>query len=367
MVAIGAAVGIAGILVLPLVVPGILLVAFGLVLAGPASRPLRRGREEGRRLLEQSAIPKKRTIIVGAGEVAQALARELEQTRRHVVIGFVEDGGQPGAELRILGTRDELLELAEQHGADQIIIAETPSWQQKLLERTMNTGRHRLEVQLVPSLYETAIGRLPRLRVSDIPLLSVSPWQRGRSYEGFRRAADVTFSLMALGLSAPLIGFAALAVKLTSRGPVLFRQDRVGMDGSPFVMFKLRTMFVDAERDGPSLCSGYDDSRLTSVGRLLRRTRLDEIPQFINVLRGEMSVIGPRPERPCFVQQFEQEIPGYRERHRIRPGITGLAQVNGSYLSNARVKLRYDLFYLYHRSIWLDLLILARTFGAMIH
>jgi exopolysaccharide biosynthesis polyprenyl glycosylphosphotransferase len=363
-VALGAAVALAG----GLILPGLLLAAVGLVLAGPSARPLRSRTAGEPRAAERSAARRKRTIIVGAGEVAQALARELEQGGRHEVIGFVEDAPPPGGStLRILGPRDQLLELAEELAAEQVIIAEAPSWQQKLLERTMNGSAKGLELQLVPSLYETAIGRLPGGRISDIPLLCVSPWRRSAAYERLRRSADVAFSLAALGITAPIVALASLAIKLTSRGPVLFRQERVGMNGRPFTMLKLRTMVIDAERDGPALCSGYDDTRLTPVGRLLRKTRLDEIPQFVNVLRGEMSVIGPRPERPCFVTQFEREIPGYQERHRIRPGITGLAQVNGGYLSNARVKLRYDLFYLYHRSVWLDLLIVARTFGAMIH
>jgi len=364
---VGTAIAAAATLARGQFLPGFLLVAMGLVLAGPASRPI--GRIGARRRGDEvcSGTGKTRTIIVGAGEIAQALALELEQGGHHEVIGFVEDGPQSDGGPHILGSRDDLLSLAEKHGANQVIIAEAASWQQKLLERTMRNGTHPLEVKLVPSLYETAIGRLPGQRVKDIPLLSVSPWQRSETYEKTRRVFDVVFSSSALVLGAPLLGLAALAIKLTSRGPVLFRQERVGRDGRTFVMLKLRSMVLDAERDGPSLCTGYDDTRLTMVGRVLRKTRLDEIPQFVNVLRGEMSVIGPRPERPVFVEKFEREVPGYPERHRIRPGITGLAQVNGGYLSSARDKLRYDLFYLYHRSAWLDLKILARTFGAMIH
>jgi lipopolysaccharide/colanic/teichoic acid biosynthesis glycosyltransferase len=120
-------------------------------------------------------------------------------------------------------------------------------------------------------------------------------------------------------------------------------------------------MVLEAEQDGPQLCAGKDDPRLTSVGKFLRKTHLDELPQVINVLRGEMSLVGPRPERPCFVEEFERELPSYADRHRILPGITGLAQVNGYYHSTAREKLRYDLMYLYHRSLWMDICILVRT------
>lgn len=370
-VAVAAALALAGALASWPFVPGIALIAMALVLVGPAARRVPSGQRRVRRAprsVEGQAAPARRTLIVGSGEVAQTLARELQAGRRHEVIGFIDDGPAPADSLLpVLGTRDDVLTIAEQVQADQIIIAEAPSWQQQLLERTMSPDRRRLDVQLVPSLYETAIGRLPRQRVNDIPLLAISPWQRSEAYESARRAFDVVFSAAALVITAPLMGFAALLLKLTSPGPVLFRQTRVGLNGQTFTMLKLRTMVLDAERDGPSLCTGYDDRRLTPVGRLLRKTRLDEIPQFYNVLRGEMSVIGPRPERPVFVERFDGQIPGYQERHRIRPGITGLAQVNGHYLSNARDKLRYDLFYLYHRSLWLDASILLRTFTAMIH
>lgn len=366
-----------------LLLPGMALLALGLVLVGaPASRASRGLAGEGvpargSRSLDVENLAtaariaaRRRTIIVGTGDVAQSLARELERSETHEVIGFVDEGALAGSEnsgLRVLGSREELLDLVDRFGVEEVVIAEAPTWQQRLVESAMSRGRPRFEVKLVPGLYETAIGRLPLQRVKDIPLLAMAPWQRSRNYERIRRAFDVLFSVAALVVTAPLMALAALAIKIGSPGPVLFRQDRVGLDGETFVMLKLRTMILDAERDGPSLCSGYDDRRLTPVGRVLRKTRMDEIPQFVNVLRGEMSVIGPRPERPCFVERFERQIAGYHERHRIRPGITGLAQVNGHYLTSARDKLRYDLFYLYHRCLWLDVRILLRTFAAMIH
>jgi lipopolysaccharide/colanic/teichoic acid biosynthesis glycosyltransferase len=162
--------------------------------------------------------------------------------------------------------------------------------------------------------------------------------------------------------TAPAIALAALAVKLTSPGPVLFCQERVTKDGHSFTIFKLRTMVVDAEKHtGPTLSAGKSDARITPVGKLLRATRLDELPQLINVLRGEMSIVGPRPERPCFVRQFEEQIPGYRERHQVLPGITGMAQVHGGYAIDAEMKLRYDLLYVYNWSPWLDLKIMLQT------
>ena len=160
----------------------------------------------------------------------------------------------------------------------------------------------------------------------------------------------------------PLLALVALLVKRTSPGPIIFAQERIGHHGKPFILFKFRTMRQDAELStGPVLSPGDADCRLTPVGRALRRFRIDELPQLWNVLRGDMSLVGPRPERPYFVQQFEQIVPTYSHRHLARPGITGLAQVCGDYHTDARDKLRFDLIYVSHQSLWLDISILMRT------
>jgi lipopolysaccharide/colanic/teichoic acid biosynthesis glycosyltransferase len=165
---------------------------------------------------------------------------------------------------------------------------------------------------------------------------------------------------------APVMALVALATRWSSEGPALFRQERVGQGGRAFSLYKFRTMVANAEAlTGPTLSSGHDDPRLTPLGKFLRRSRLDELPQLWNVLIGDMSLIGPRPERPCFVEQFGQAQPLYVERHRVRPGITGLAQVRAGYHTDARDKLRYDLLYVSHPSPWLDLEILLRTIGVM--
>jgi lipopolysaccharide/colanic/teichoic acid biosynthesis glycosyltransferase len=153
----------------------------------------------------------------------------------------------------------------------------------------------------------------------------------------------------------------AVAVRLTSRGPVLFRQERLGKDRRPFTMFKFRTMRADAERGTGPVLATENDPRVTWLGRSLRAARLDELPQLWNVLRGDMSFVGPRPERPEFVRAFERDIHGYAERFKIRPGLTGYAQVNGEYHTSAATKLKYDLAYIYNRSLWLDFRILSET------
>jgi len=181
-----------------------------------------------------------------------------------------------------------------------------------------------------------------------------------------KRAFDVAFSLAALLIAAPAVASAALAIRLTSRGPVLYRQERVGWNGRVFTIYKLRTMIDDAESaTGPTLaCPG--DPRITRLGRFLRATKLDEVPQFYNVLRGDMSVIGPRPERPCFVAAFSRSAPEYLHRHAVRPGITGLAQVHGGYRTPFDEKLQYDLAYIAGWTPWLDAWILMRTIRAVL-
>ncbi len=187
-------------------------------------------------------------------------------------------------------------------------------------------------------------------------------------YAGIKRFTDVVVSMIGLVLSAPLMLVAAIAIKLTSRGgPVLYSQERVGRFGRPFRIYKLRTMVTDAEQHGAQWAS-TNDSRITPVGGFLRKTRLDEVPQFWNVLKGEMSLIGPRPERPEFVELLENSIPFYVQRHLVNPGLTGWAQINypyGASIEDARNKLMYDLYYIKNASVVLDVQIFLRTIGAL--
>jgi exopolysaccharide biosynthesis polyprenyl glycosylphosphotransferase len=182
-----------------------------------------------------------------------------------------------------------------------------------------------------------------------------------------KRVFDVVFSTAVLVLLAPLMLLVAAAIRLSSPGPVLFRQQRMGLDGQPFTMVKFRTMPVDAEIVTGPVWAREGDPRRTRLGRLLRRLSLDELPQFVNVLRGEMSVVGPRPERPMFVEQFRRTVPGYMLRHKVKSGITGWAQVHGL-RGNTSLdeRIRYDLEYIEHWSIWLDLRIIALTVGRVL-
>lgn len=213
---------------------------------------------------------------------------------------------------------------------------------------------------------EQELQRIPPRWVVDRWLLfSDRGDQRSGGFERqLKRYADVMVSLLLLLICTPVLAFAAVLIRLNDGGPVLYRQWRTGLQGKRFEVIKLRTMVPDAEDEGEAIWSGPNDGRITPVGQWLRRTRLDELPQLINVLRGEMSLIGPRPERPELETDLERRIPNYRLRHWIRPGLSGWAQVNMPYSStmeDAELKLSYDLFYLRNSSVWLDLLILFKT------
>lgn len=180
-------------------------------------------------------------------------------------------------------------------------------------------------------------------------------------YEISKRVIDLIIGLTGLIISIPFIVIFGIAIMVESKGSCFYSQDRVGKDGRVFKLYKLRSMYIDAEKYGPRL-TDKDDPRITRIGKIIRRYRMDELPQFINILMGVMSAVGPRPERPCFVEEFSREIPGYMERHRVKCGLTGWAQVNGGYDLSTQEKLEEDLYYINNRSIKLDIIILLKTF-----
>jgi lipopolysaccharide/colanic/teichoic acid biosynthesis glycosyltransferase len=300
---------------------------------------------------EQRGVPppRRRALIVGAGEAGTALARDLEEhfPKEYDIIGFVDADTAvlPENGWKILGPPEEIAVLVRQHRVDEVMVASAG----------LADGRE------AP---DPTADRLPPLLTRDNLGIPV-PALASTSYAVWKRFFDVTFSLAALVAAAPAVAVAALAIKLTSPGPVFYDQERVGRGGRRFTIYKLRTMVAGAEDGTGPVLAERRDSRITRVGRALRATKLDEIPQFFNVLRGDMSVIGPRPERPCFVEAYCHHIPAYDERHRVRPGISGLAQVHGGYRTHVYVKLRYDLIYVSRQSFWLDLQIVARTLRAI--
>jgi exopolysaccharide biosynthesis polyprenyl glycosylphosphotransferase len=302
---------------------------------------------------------RKRVLIIGAGKTGHMIALSLMERFPHLydVIGFLDDESDRGMlpNAPILGTTNDIAQVLEEHRVDEVIVAYVPSWYQTLLENVFehNGGRH-LEVKVVPRLYETMIGKMRFTQVNEIPLLSLNGSRVSPFMENVHRLNDVVIAAAMLVLLSPLLLLTAILVRLTSRGPVIYKQERVGKDGKPFFIYKFRTMVQDAERHTGPVLSSPDDDRATLIGRILRSTKIDECPQFANVLRGEMSIVGPRPERPVFVEQYEREVPAYALRHTVKPGITGLAQINAGYLVNVHDKIKYDLMYVFNRSILLD-------------
>ena len=310
-------------------------------------------------------VPRLRALIIGVGTVAKALAQRLESGGIYQVVGFVGNSLSADEEMvieqdLILGERADTLLLVKQHDISDVFVACAPTWQQQMAEQ-LATESPDVLIRIVPSYYESMmrIGDVESL--GDIALVRLQTTPR-RITELSKRTFDVAASSVGLILLSPLIVLVYLLIKATSAGPAVFRQERVGRYGRPFRILKFRTMRQDAEREtGPILSEGASDERLTRFGRWLRLFRIDEVPQLWNVLIGEMSLVGPRPERTCFVRQFEQTIPAYATRHQVQPGITGLAQICGGYHTDASDKLRFDLIYISQLSIWFDLAILFRT------
>lgn len=330
---------------------------------GSGSRGRRSSPPEG-----ESGTSATSVIVLGVTDRAMSLADTLRRSRnpRYRVVGHLaEEGIEPRPGLNVLGKSSEMVEIADRLNVDEVIVASAPGWLERLAGDISTNHNGHPKIRLVPSVYESMVCYPKLARVNDLPMMTLN-CDRPASSKYAKRLFDVGFSALALLVSAPIMAIAALLMKLTSSGPVLYRQDRVGQHGEEFVLLKLRTMVQDAEKETGPVLSSANDGRVTFVGRVMRRLKIDELPQFYNVIMGDMSVVGPRPERKCFVEQFTESIPGYAARHHVKPGITGPAQVYGRYTTDPEVKLKYDLMYVYGGTLFTDLKILARTIPAMI-
>jgi exopolysaccharide biosynthesis polyprenyl glycosylphosphotransferase len=320
----------------------------------------------------------RRVAIVGSGEAAREIARALHLHPWHGlrVAGYIrlphETGAVPAnptnpqdAEADLgpcLGVPGDVPGLLSAGRIDDVILADSAdSWQTRLIDGLAGSRPGHTNVLLLPGPFESLIGRMRYRWVHDLPLIEVVRDSEWRINRPIKRLLDLAVGSLLLCLALPVLAACAGAVKLTSAGPILYHQTRIGRGRRRFNLWKLRTMHVDAETESGEVLAQPGDPRLTPIGAFLRRFRLDEIPQLANVLAGTMSLVGPRPERPGFVQRHLAEVPGYAERFALAPGLTGLAQVNGDYYSTPRNKLRYELAYMANWSLWLDLSILLRT------
>jgi Undecaprenyl-phosphate glucose phosphotransferase len=328
-------------------------------------------REGIRWLLERrwrAGIGLKRVLIAGSGDLGRMVADRILQHRElgYQVVGFVDDraaGDHIGYRgLPLLGTLEDITDVSRRERVDHLYVALPLEEHSKLLDLVELTSREFIDIKVVPDLLQFIALRarledldgLPVINLNDVPLQGFNSW--------LKRVIDIVLSTAALALLALPMALIALLVKWTSPGPVFYRQERMGLDGKGFTVYKFRSMHHDAEEGSGPIWAREDDPRATTLGRWLRRFDLDELPQFWNVMRGDMSIVGPRPERPFFVEQFKHRIPQYMLRHKVKAGITGWAQVNG-WRGNTSLEKRieYDLYYIENWSVTLDLKIMWLT------
>ncbi|MER3398963.1 MAG: sugar transferase [Chloroflexota bacterium] len=319
---------------------------------------------------------RRRLLIVGAGwagaTLAEALAREEQGL--YEPLGFLDDDpekqGRVVTGLKVLGPARDLPRLVRELGVDEVAVAVTNGLSPELYRALIECWGLGVHLEPMPIIYERLTGRVPVQHIGPNWALAApvgSP--PGHMWLAAKRLLDLAFALAGGTVLLLVLPVVALAVWLEDRGPVFYRQVRCGRGGRPFKMLKFRSMVVDAEAGGQPVWAAEADPRVTRVGRVLRRTRLDELPQVINVLKGEMSIVGPRPERPELVAELERQIPFYRARLAVRPGVTGWAQVNYGYgrsVEDALIKLQYDLYYIKHQSLWLNLQVIWRTLARLI-
>ncbi|MBI5093407.1 MAG: sugar transferase [Candidatus Hydrogenedentes bacterium] len=302
-----------------------------------------------------------RAIVIGPTAVCRALAEEIRAhaPKLFVLDGIVSTDGGKGAD--VLGGVDQLDGILERARPGQAILTSLSGPQDQLQRVFAQCDTAGVELYLHPDITASVLASSNVTSIAGLPLAPLSPGAAIGPYQTGKRALDVAASLCGLALALPLCIAAAIGVKLTSPGPVFFSQDRVGLRGRVFRVLKFRTMTENAEAGTGPVLSSDSDPRVTRVGRVLRRFRVDEIPQLWNVLKGEMSLVGPRPERPEFQAQFVIENPLYERRLLVKPGLTGLAQIHGRYDTDYAQKLRYDLIYVNSVSLATDLRILAAT------
>ena len=316
--------------------------------------------------LRRNGIGAVRLLIVGAGPAGQDLVARVHRRPGlgYHVVGFVDDtpGRTRARGVPILGSTDRLAEIVAAERIDEVLIAMPEASRAALTELIDRCDRDGISIKILPDVFHMLANEVQISDLDGLPLLAV----RDVALRGWRRtlkrALDIAISFTALVVFSPLILALAILVKLESRGPAFFVQERMGLDMRPFPIIKIRSMRPDAEAATGAVWARRGDPRVTRLGRFIRRTNLDELPQLINVLLGHMSIVGPRPERPEFVADFRRRIPRYAERHRERGGMTGWAQVNGLRGDTSiEERTKYDLYYIENWSILLDLKIMVRT------
>ena len=315
-----------------------------------------------------------RILVFGAGTAAKIVGETLKAADPNAhIVGYVPgtNENEPAvAASELLGLRGSLCETARQFGVDEIVVALTERRAGSMpMRQLLDCKLSGIKVYDLNTHFEKTLGQIRVDYLNAGWLIFGDGFNQDDLRTFVKRVFDIVCSSVLLLFSAPVMLATALLIKLESRGPVFYRQERTGLNGQSFKVTKFRSMRTDAEKDGKPRWATANDSRVTRIGHIIRRLRIDELPQLINVLNGEMSLVGPRPERPFFVQQLTQEIPFYAVRHSVKPGVTGWAQVRyhyGSTVEDSQEKLQYDLYYVKNHSLFLDLVVLMETVGVVL-
>ncbi|MCK4225188.1 MAG: undecaprenyl-phosphate glucose phosphotransferase [candidate division Zixibacteria bacterium] len=314
----------------------------------------------------------KKAVIVGTGEMGLSLYKKWKENPQlgYQLIGLVEGAGMLGdqtnaedsANITVLGNINDLSRIIKEENVELVILALPLSYHHKIMEIILGCEDLKVEFQIVPDMVEMMAARAKVVSLDGIPLISLGQTPLEGWNRMLKRSLDVTLASTGLVLLSPVFATMAILIKLDSKGPVFYKQERLGRDGKRFVQYKFRSMLEDAEKKTGPVFAQEDDPRRTKMGAFLRRNNLDELPQLFNVLKGDMSLVGPRPERKFFVDKFKEGIPRYFLRHKVKSGITGWAQVNGL-RGNTSIEERtkYDLFYVENWSLAFDIKILLLT------
>jgi len=315
--------------------------------------------------------PQINLLVIGASDLAVSAVREIQNHPELgiKVAGFATDasgsGNVSGVNAKIIGNYDNFPDLVSKHGVNHIIVGLSDSRKKLPIDNLLAFKTKGMLIESVEDFYERVTGKIPVENLRPSWLVFNSGFNISKDVFLHKRILSILLSILLLILSSPILLLAMIAIKLDSKGPVFYKQKRVGQNGRVFKLVKFRSMRQDAEKmTGPVWSTPGNDSRVTRVGRFLRRTRVDELPQIYNIIRGDMDLVGPRPERPVFVEQLSKEIPYYPLRHVVRPGVSGWAQVNYGYASKLEhtvEKLQYDLFYIKNLSLMLDLVVIFET------